>query len=329
MTKQYSTKTVGLWEPAPRTRVNPTICFFVLCLCRAMFGVLQIGNGISLSPILSYTIEPPWKADRWRFDPALDNLSLRHTLLSSWGSRLWKMGQWLCFRRFRTSSTLICGSCRLWVLLSRSQDASSCRCFYGNWIQRVKQGGNDSLNLFNPINSKEIEAHENLFGDCGKLSFPFICDSLNSSYFQYKPQIAVPLNWLNILTMQGKQFKKKCVDRKPRQAYSAKQLDRLEHEFKIDKYLSVNKRIELSQTLFLTEAQIKTWFQNRRTKWKKQLTSRLKPLKSPGLCDITINIPYDKTLVPHSSYEQATSIYTARHICLIKSELNSYGNKNK
>ena len=60
------------------------------------------------------------------------------------------------------------------------------------------------------------------------------------------------------------------MDRKPRQAYSAKQLDQLEAEFKADKYLSVSKRLELSKTLHLTEVQIKTWFQNRRTKWKKQ-----------------------------------------------------------
>ncbi|XP_049797480.1 NK1 transcription factor-related protein 1 [Schistocerca nitens] len=74
----------------------------------------------------------------------------------------------------------------------------------------------------------------------------------------------------------GRRSRKPGLDRKPRQAYSAKQLERLEAEFKLDKYLSVSKRMELSKALALTEVQIKTWFQNRRTKWKKQLTSRLK-----------------------------------------------------
>lgn len=81
----------------------------------------------------------------------------------------------------------------------------------------------------------------------------------------------------------GKRCRKPGVDRKPRQAYSAKQLEKLENEFKLDKYLSVSKRMELSKTLNLTEVQIKTWFQNRRTKWKKQLTSRLKIAQRQGI----------------------------------------------
>ncbi|ODN02520.1 Homeobox protein ceh-19 [Orchesella cincta] len=81
----------------------------------------------------------------------------------------------------------------------------------------------------------------------------------------------------------GRRARKPGVDRKPRQAYSAKQLERLESEFKIDKYLSVSKRLELSKALNLTEVQIKTWFQNRRTKWKKQVTARFKLAQRQGL----------------------------------------------
>ncbi|CAD6194542.1 unnamed protein product [Caenorhabditis auriculariae] len=70
-----------------------------------------------------------------------------------------------------------------------------------------------------------------------------------------------------------KRSRKSVSERKPRQAYSARQLDRLESEFQSDKYLSVNKRVHLSKTLDLTETQIKTW-----TKWKKQLTTSIRQL---------------------------------------------------
>ncbi|CAB3236998.1 unnamed protein product [Arctia plantaginis] len=101
-------------------------------------------------------------------------------------------------------------------------------------------------------------------------------------------------------------------ERKPRQAYSAKQLDRLESEFKIDKYLSVSKRMELSKALGLTEVQIKTWFQNRRTKWKKQLTSRLKIAQRQGLFPAQIfgHSPPTYSLLNPYAYTPLSCVFT-------------------
>ncbi|XP_022244032.1 homeobox protein ceh-30-like [Limulus polyphemus] len=63
--------------------------------------------------------------------------------------------------------------------------------------------------------------------------------------------------------------------KRPRTAFTATQIKALEAEFERSKYLSVSKRMQLSKTLKLTETQIKIWFQNRRTKWKRKYTSDL------------------------------------------------------
>uniref|UniRef100_A0A914E973 Homeobox domain-containing protein n=1 Tax=Acrobeloides nanus TaxID=290746 RepID=A0A914E973_9BILA len=57
--------------------------------------------------------------------------------------------------------------------------------------------------------------------------------------------------------------------RRSRTAFTYEQLVALENKFKTNRYLSVCERINLAMSLHLTETQVKIWFQNRRTKWKK------------------------------------------------------------
>ncbi|GAV07949.1 hypothetical protein RvY_17722 [Ramazzottius varieornatus] len=58
--------------------------------------------------------------------------------------------------------------------------------------------------------------------------------------------------------------------RKARTAFTDHQLQTLEKRFERQKYLSVQDRMELAASLSLSDAQVKCWFQNRRTKWKRQ-----------------------------------------------------------
>uniref|UniRef100_A0A183C6U3 Homeobox domain-containing protein n=1 Tax=Globodera pallida TaxID=36090 RepID=A0A183C6U3_GLOPA len=58
--------------------------------------------------------------------------------------------------------------------------------------------------------------------------------------------------------------------RKARTIFTDKQLQELEAMFENHKYLSVQDRMNLAQRMGLSDTQVKTWYQNRRTKWKRQ-----------------------------------------------------------
>ncbi|KAJ8316156.1 hypothetical protein KUTeg_006170 [Tegillarca granosa] len=62
---------------------------------------------------------------------------------------------------------------------------------------------------------------------------------------------------------------KKC--RRSRTVFTELQLVGLEKKFETHKYLSTPDRMELAEMLGLTQVQVKTWYQNRRMKWKKQV----------------------------------------------------------
>ncbi|XP_012943860.1 putative uncharacterized protein DDB_G0277255 [Aplysia californica] len=70
--------------------------------------------------------------------------------------------------------------------------------------------------------------------------------------------------------------------RKARTAFTDHQLSVLEKTFERQKYLSVQDRMELAAKLNLTDTQVKTWYQNRRTKWKRQTAVGLELLAEAG-----------------------------------------------
>ncbi|KAF1745735.1 hypothetical protein GCK72_022182 [Caenorhabditis remanei] len=51
--------------------------------------------------------------------------------------------------------------------------------------------------------------------------------------------------------------------------FTNEQTDALEHKFDSHKYLSPQERKKLAKSLSLSERQVKTWFQNRRAKWRR------------------------------------------------------------
>ena len=56
--------------------------------------------------------------------------------------------------------------------------------------------------------------------------------------------------------------------KKPRTSFSRIQICELEKRFHKQKYLASTERAAMAKSLKMTDAQVKTWFQNRRTKWR-------------------------------------------------------------
>ncbi|KPJ10874.1 BarH-like 2 homeobox protein [Papilio machaon] len=114
--------------------------------------------------------------------------------------------------------------------------------------------------------SEQVDVESSTAGDC--LDF---ADVKSSDYQQPGPS-----------SSRGK---------RARTAFSAQQIKSLEAEFEKNRYLSVAARGRLARQLRLTETQIKIWFQNRRTKWKRKYTNDVELLAQQYYSSLGIVTP--------------------------------------
>ncbi|NP_001158386.1 BarH-like homeobox [Saccoglossus kowalevskii] len=96
--------------------------------------------------------------------------------------------------------------------------------------------------------------------------------------------------------------------RKARTAFSDHQLNTLERSFERQKYLSVQERMDLASSLNLTDTQVKTWYQNRRTKWKRQMQVGLEFFEAGNFNPLHSILPRPSPYFYHPSQSLLTNM---------------------
>ncbi|XP_039997380.1 homeobox protein HMX2-like [Xiphias gladius] len=90
---------------------------------------------------------------------------------------------------------------------------------------------------------------------------------------------------------QANTHAKAMVKKKTRTIFSKRQIFQLEATFDMKRYLSSSERACLASSLQLTETQVKIWFQNRRNKLKRQLSTDMEgPLAAEHFSEAGKNV---------------------------------------
>ncbi|KAM3833835.1 homeobox protein vent1-like [Diretmus argenteus] len=82
---------------------------------------------------------------------------------------------------------------------------------------------------------------------------------------------------------EGHDAERDGAPRRVRTKFTPEQIHRLEKIFNKHKYLDAGERVKTAQKLHLTETQVRTWFQNRRMKLKREVQDYLAPSIPPVL----------------------------------------------
>uniref|UniRef100_H0W1I4 NK6 homeobox 2 n=1 Tax=Cavia porcellus TaxID=10141 RepID=H0W1I4_CAVPO len=125
------------------------------------------------------------------------------------------------------------------------------------------------------------------------------------------PRLAGPAQGTGVLDKDGKK-------KHSRPTFSGQQIFALEKTFEQTKYLAGPERARLAYSLGMTESQVKVWFQNRRTKWRKRHAAEMASAKKKqdsdaeklkvGGSDAEDDDEYNRPLDPNSDDEKITRL---------------------
>ncbi|XP_045504923.1 homeobox protein ceh-19-like [Colias croceus] len=176
--------------------------------------------------------------------------------------------------------------------------------------ESVKMYDTSLFHLYRPERKEEGEG----FGMSGSMSDSIYARSMDLTKNTFQSQLLVGFA-ASVMAGGAQNEGQEGADRQPssrtastgrkprrrRTAFTHAQLAYLERKFRCQKYLSVADRGDVADALNLSETQVKTWYQNRRTKWKRQNQLRLEQLRAQaasGERELSHSLPLACALLP-------------------------------